>query len=121
MVIQRRRFVFGSGGAMLAIPLLESLAPPGRAVVIHGAGQHTLQLAAVLAASPARIVAVADDDRQRQGQSLWGWPIIAPENAAKMGATDVVISSWMHQGAIWERRGVYESQRPPLRVHRVYE
>jgi glycosyltransferase involved in cell wall biosynthesis len=96
--------------------LLASLA--GRSIILHGAGQHTLQLAAVLADSPARIVAMTDDDRQNHGRHLWGWPIIAPDAASATGATDVVISSWMHQAAIWSRRDVYERQH--LRVHRIY-
>jgi glycosyltransferase involved in cell wall biosynthesis len=90
----------------------------GRRVVIHGTGQHTIQLGAVLASSAASIVAFADDDRARHGARLWGWPIIDPAKAADPGATDVVISSWMHQDAIWERRAVYERQG--LTVHRLY-
>jgi glycosyltransferase involved in cell wall biosynthesis len=103
-------------GAARLRDLLDSLAE--REIVIHGTGQHTLQLAVVLAASPARIVAFTDDDRQRHGTRLWNWPIIAPQAAGRTGATDLVISSWMHQDAIWGRRAVYESQG--LRVHRVY-
>jgi len=103
------------GAARLAA-LLASLA--GRRVVIHGTGQHTIQLGPVLAQSPATIVGFCDDDRQRCGQMLWGWPIVPPVEAAGTGATDVVIGSWMHQEALWARRGVYESQG--LRVHRIY-
>jgi glycosyltransferase involved in cell wall biosynthesis len=103
-------------GAARLRALLETLG--GRAIIIHGAGQHTLQLASILAASPARIVAVADDDRARHGGQLWGWPVIDPREASGRGADDVVISSWMHEDAIWARRGVYERQG--LRVHRVY-
>lgn len=99
--------------------VLEGLAGGGRSVVIHGTGEHTRQLAGVIVESPARIVAFADDDRARQGGRMLDWPIIAPGDAAKAGATDVVISSWMHEGAIWARRGEYE--RRGLRVWRVYE
>lgn len=115
----------GGAGASGSVPadgaarlrtLLESL--KGRDIAVHGTGQHTLQLASVLAASPARIVAFTDDDRQRHGTRLWNWPVVSPEAAAKTGATDIIISSWMNQDAIWSRRGVYESQG--LRVHRVY-
>jgi glycosyltransferase involved in cell wall biosynthesis len=103
-------------GATRLRSLLERLA--SRTIVIHGAGQHTIQLAPVLAASPAEIIAIADDDRARHGQRLLGWPIIAPAEASRHGATDVVISAWMHEAAIWERRAVYERQG--LRVHRLY-
>jgi glycosyltransferase involved in cell wall biosynthesis len=96
--------------------LLESLS--GRHILLHGSGQHTLQLAPVLAASPATILAVTDDDRQRAGQRVLDYPIIAPDQAHATGATDVVISSWMHQDAIYARRQMYESQG--LAVHRIY-
>jgi glycosyltransferase involved in cell wall biosynthesis len=103
-------------GAARLRALLERLA--GRPVVVHGTGQHTLQLAAAFASSPARIVAFTDDDRQRHRRKLWKRPIVAPAEAGRSGATDVVISSWMHQEAIWARRGVYEEQG--IRVHRVH-
>lgn len=122
-------FTSGSGGGSAgsgAVPpdgaarlrdLLLRLA--GRSIVIHGTGRHTLELAGVLARSPARVLAFTDDDPKRQGQVLWNWPVLAPAEAGKTGATDVVVSSWMNQEAIWERRVVYERQG--LAVHRVYE
>ena len=86
--------------------------------MLHGAGQHTLELAGVLARSPAEIVALCDDDKQRWGTKFLGWKVIAPADAAQHGATDVVISSYIHAESIWERRGIYESQH--LQVHRIY-
>jgi len=104
------------GEARLA-EVLRSLA--GRRVVIHGTGQHTRQLAGVFADSPCTIVGFTDDDANIHGKRLWHWPIVPPGDAvALLGATDVVISSWMHEGAIWNRRRVYESRG--LRVHRLY-
>ncbi|QOI99259.1 MAG: glycosyltransferase [Phycisphaeraceae bacterium] len=105
-----------SGAAERAMELLGSLA--GRRVVIHGAGRHTIELASVLATSPAVIVAVTDDDPAKHGRMLLGWPILAPREAATTGATDVVISTWMNHGAVWARRGVYTGQG--LRVHAMY-
>jgi glycosyltransferase involved in cell wall biosynthesis len=91
----------------------------GRAIVVHGTGRHTIELGGVLADSPARLVAFTDDDPARQGKSLWNWPIVAPADASRTGATDVVISSWINQSAIVERAGVY--QRQGLRVHTLYD
>jgi glycosyltransferase involved in cell wall biosynthesis len=104
------------GAARLA-SLLQKLG--GRRIVVHGTGQHTKQLAHVLARSPARIVALANDDRQEHGSTLWNWPVVAPREAAATGATDVIISSWINQNVIWSRRRVYESQG--LTVHRLYD
>ncbi|MHC4305151.1 MAG: glycosyltransferase family 4 protein [Planctomycetota bacterium] len=104
------------GAARLA-SVLERLG--GRRIVLHGTGQHTRQLAHVLAGSPARIVALADDDRQQHGSTLLEWPVVAPREAGATGATDVVISSWINQDVIWSRRRVYERQG--LTVHRLYD
>lgn len=97
--------------------VLDSLA--GRKVAIHGAGRHTIELAGVLSESAAGIVAITDDDRNRWGKRFLGWTMWEPARVAESGATDVVISSWLHSETIWGRRGVYESQG--LRVHRLYE
>lgn len=106
----------GPDGPRRMASLLARLA--GRRVALHGAGRHTIELAATLAQSPAEIVALCDDDRQRWGSRLLGWPVIAPGDAAARGATDVVISSYIHQRGIWARRSEYERQG--LRVHAVY-
>lgn len=106
----------GPDAPVLLGAVLTSLA--GRRIVLHGAGQHTLELAGVLARSPAEIVALCDDDKQRWGTTFLGWRVIAPAEAAQHGASDVVISSYIHAESVWNRRGVYESQG--LRVHRIY-
>lgn len=90
----------------------------GRKVLVHGTGEHTRQLRSVFLGGPAAIVAFTDDDPGRHGGSLWGRPIVSPSAARETGATDVVISSWMHADAIWERRGVYERQG--MHVHHLY-
>jgi len=87
-----------------------------RPIVVHGTGRHTLELADVLGS--ARVVAFTDDDRASWGGRLIGVDILPPSEAGLCGATDVVISSWLHERAIWDRRTVYESQG--LRVHRLY-
>lgn len=87
-----------------------------RPIVVHGTGRHTLELTDVLGA--ARVIAFTDDDRTSWGGELIGVEIVPPSEASGHGADDVVISSWLHERAIWERRSVYESQG--LRVHRLY-
>ncbi|MFN0133697.1 MAG: glycosyltransferase [Phycisphaerales bacterium] len=103
-------------GAARMARVLASLS--GRRIVIHGCGEHTRGLWPVIERGPARVAALVDDDRQRQGTAMLGLPVVGPERAQELGATDVVISSWMHEGAIWSRRGVYESRG--IRVHRLY-
>lgn len=95
---------------------LDSLA--GRAVAVWGAGRHTVAIAPALARTGARIVAVIEDDPTRRRGSLFGWPLVGPEEAVALGAREVVISSWMHEGEMWSKRVVFE--RAGARVHRLY-
>jgi len=88
----------------------------GKKVAIFGAGRHTLDLASILAHSPAEIVGIIDD--HTTDASLWGWPIVPPERAGELRASEVVISSAMHEDAIWSRRAVLEDKG--LAVHRLY-
>ncbi len=95
--------------------LLDTL-PEGR-VLIHGAGAHTLALRDTIGACP-RVVALSDDDPERAGQRVLNLRIVEPKDAAMTGATDVIISTWLHEERVWSRREVYERQG--LRVHRLY-
>ncbi|MBX3383067.1 MAG: glycosyltransferase [Phycisphaeraceae bacterium] len=75
---------------------LEPLA--GKRVILHGAGAHTLALAAVLARFSDRIIAITDDDPARHNTTLWGWPVFSPDHAPPADA--VVVSSCIHQEEI---------------------
>lgn len=99
--------------------LLRRLASEGvSSVALFSAGAHTMALARVLADSPVAIAGFLDDDPGRCGRRLWGWPVVAPRDAASLGADCVVISSWMHEKSIWARRQALESAG--LRVLRLY-
>jgi hypothetical protein len=63
-------------------------------------------------------VALSDDDPERAGQRVLNLRIVEPKDAAMTGATDVIISTWLHEERVWSRREVYERQG--LRVHRLY-
>lgn len=113
----------GRGGGSGTVPAeaparlesaLRSLA--GRRVALYGAGRHTIELAAVVARAPVELAAIIDDD-PRDG-SLLGVPVLPPARAGESGASDVVISSWLHEEAMWSRRAVFERQG--LRLHRLY-
>lgn len=94
--------------------ILEGLA--GRRIIIHGAGEHTRRLLPIFEGSPATILAIADDDPSRHGARLGPWTIIDPARAGAAHATDVVISSWLHESDIWARRSMYRG----MAVHRLY-
>jgi glycosyltransferase involved in cell wall biosynthesis len=90
----------------------------GRPVVIYGAGEHTRQLAHIIEASPIRLVAIADDDPGKHGTQMLGVPVISLAQIADSGARDVVISSWMHEGAMHD--GVASCVGEVASVHRLY-
>lgn len=112
---------FGSGSAPpnATAMVRAALAPlVGERLVVHGTGAHTRQLWPAFAPFMRTIVAFADDDPAQWGGEFMGRPVIAPEAARAHGATHVIISSWLHEGAIWNRRGVYESRG--IGVSRIY-
>lgn len=107
----------------------------GRRVLIHGTGRHTIELGTILArftaadvggpaegergsTSGATIVGFTDDDPARHGTTVLGLPVFSPHAARTLDASDVVISSFINQDSIWQRRGVYESHG--MTVHRLY-
>lgn len=90
----------------------------GRSVAVHGTGRHSVELSHVLKDYVEDIRAFVDDDPSRQGGTFLGKPVVAPDVLARIGATDVVISSHLHQASIWARRDEYE--RIGVRVHRLY-
>lgn len=101
-------------------PILERVLEAYRAstFIIHGVGAHTRALERVIRQHADHIAAFTDDNPHVWGAELFGKPIVSPEHAAETGATDVVISSDLHEDAIWSRREVFE--RRGLRVHRLY-
>ena len=87
-------------------------------LLLYGVGAHTRAIWDAMLALGVRVVGVIDDDPARTGQTFRGVPIIAPDEAHTLGAGDVLISSWIHEDAIWRRRSKLESLG--LRVHRLY-
>lgn len=90
----------------------------GRSVAIHGTGRHSFELAHVLGEYAGEIRVFVDDDPARQGIEFLGKPVVAPQEAGSLGVTDMVISSHLHQDAIWARR--HEFSRQGVRVHQLY-
>ncbi|MFZ4575352.1 MAG: nucleoside-diphosphate sugar epimerase/dehydratase, partial [Phycisphaerales bacterium] len=90
----------------------------GRRVLLYGVGRHTTELMPVVEATEADVIGFVDDDAGRFGGAFEHKPVVAPTEAASTGASDVVISSWLHEEDMWRRREVFE--RAGLRVHRLY-
>lgn len=105
-----------SDGADRLRRTLASLA--GKRIAIYGAGRHTVELMPIVREHDREIVAFIDDDPARFKGQLEHKPVVSPEEAIASGASEVVISSWLHEDAMWARRDIFE--RAGLRVHRLY-
>src|SRR5690606_4436471 len=95
------------------VELLHQLA--GRRVAIWGAGRHTRELAP-LWSRWKEIAVIIDEDPARTGETVEGRSIVALDQARAMRIDDVILSSAMHEAALWARRG----EVAPARVHRLY-
>jgi len=97
--------------------MLDSL--QGRRVLIHGTGQHTCEVLHVIRTFDDRIVGYIDDDPAKAAKQHEGLMVYAPDDAAKWGgATDVVVSSFIHQQAMAE---AWAARDGPMQVHLLYE
>lgn len=98
--------------------LLDELASRSARVGIHGTGAHTTAVRESIVSYRSSVIAICDETAGVAPSPIPGVDVIPPSNAAKAGITDIVISSWLNQDAIWTRRRVYERQG--IRVHRLY-
>ncbi|MBX3351429.1 MAG: FkbM family methyltransferase [Phycisphaeraceae bacterium] len=72
-------------------------------IAIYGAGAHTrTRLAEILMECPVRVACVIDDDPRRQGNRLWGFPIVSRDQAIAMGVSAVVLSSDLFEDDLWK-------------------
>lgn len=113
--------VWGSGSVPPDGParLARALDAPGGPVAIHGAGEHTRQLAHVIEPRLGSVVCFCDDNPAAWGQTLLGRPVVAPMAAGEAGAARIVISSWLHESDVWRQRAVYARQGlEALRLYR---
>lgn len=96
--------------------VLRALADEGVGkVAVYGAGQHTWDVIRALHSSPVEIVGIIDD---RARGRFAGWPIAGPDDAGKLGAEAIVLSSDTHEEKMWQRRAVFEDRG--MRVIRLY-
>jgi FkbM family methyltransferase len=84
--------------------VFDDLASRDRAVAIYGAGTHTrTRLVGALEDCPARVLCVIDDNPADHGRRLWGFPIVSRDRAIALGVDAIVISSDLHERAIFDR------------------
>jgi len=99
---------------------LESLAERGkRRIALYGAGTHTRAMGALLMTPPVEIACIVDDDARRQGECLWGYPILSRAEAIGRKLDAVVLSANAHEPRLWENRADFEQHG--VEVVRLYE
>ncbi len=82
---------------------LDGLASRGvRRVAVYGAGQHTRKAGAALCTPPVELMAIIDDGRANQDETMWGIPIVCQRAAMALGVEAVVLSSDAMEDRLWE-------------------
>jgi glycosyltransferase involved in cell wall biosynthesis len=96
--------------------ILKSL--EGKRVLIYCSGQHTKDISSAIHGSPAEIVGIIDDDPSKVGTGLIGYPIYTADMIPDLGATELVISSWIYEDTIWSKKETIE--KLGVCLHRLY-
>ena len=86
-------------------------------LIVWAVGTHTLRLLKTSTLSKANIVAFVDSNKNYQGKTLKGHPILAPEEARGINA-EILISSQVAEGDI--RDSLVNSLKWTGRIHTLY-
>ncbi|MFB6271486.1 MAG: winged helix-turn-helix transcriptional regulator [Salinibacter sp.] len=71
-------------------------------LIFYSAGEVTELLLHPLQETSMALVAVADDDPDKQGSALFGYPLIAPESIADYAPDAVMVTTFRYRDAIHE-------------------
>ncbi len=87
-------------------------------IAIYGAGTHTQKCAHALAEPAAAIACIIDDNPDRHGSTLWGYPIVSLADAIRRGVRAIILSSDSFEHQLWDK---CESARAAgIEVVRIY-
>ncbi|MFG0245870.1 MAG: hypothetical protein ACF8MF_07470 [Phycisphaerales bacterium JB052] len=85
---------------------------------IYGAGTHTRGVGDAFMQPPVEIRCIIDDDTRRVGETLWGFPIVSPEQAVEIGLDAVVLSANSIEDLLWDRASVLRDRGiPTVRIY----
>jgi len=74
-----------------------------RRVVLYSAGEVTELVIHALSGLPIKLVAIVDDDPDKQGRVMFGCPIVGPETIEDLGVDGVIVTTFRYRQAIMER------------------
>jgi SAM-dependent methyltransferase len=83
-------------------------------VALYGAGAHTAKVVESLFHAPVRIAAFVDDDSRQQGQMVFGWDVVTPEQAIALGIKAIILNSDRCEAQLFEQSGVFEEAGIPV-------
>jgi SAM-dependent methyltransferase len=86
-------------------------------LMVWAVGTHTLRLLKTSSLAEANIIAFIDSNKNYQGKTLKGYPILAPEEARGINA-EILISSQVAEGDI--RDSLVNSLKWTGRIHTLY-
>lgn len=85
---------------------------------IYGAGTHTRGVGDAFMQPPVEICCIIDDDARRIGETLWGFPIVSPQQAVELELDAVVLSANSIEDLLWQRASVLREQGiPTIRIY----
>jgi FlaA1/EpsC-like NDP-sugar epimerase len=91
----------------------------GKQVALFGAGSYGLLLLKFIKRWPLRIIGFFDNDLNKEGTFLEGYPVFLPTYIEKLKPDIIIITSFTHQNEIYDKIKDYE--RFGIEIIKVYE
>jgi len=97
-------FLFSRGKEELAKHLVELQQRYGfRRVALYSAGEVTELVIHALSGLPIQLVAILDDDPEKQGRVMFGYPVMGAERSKHLGVDAIIVTTFRYRQAIMER------------------
>ena len=87
-------------------------------IAIYGAGTHTHKCAHALAEPAAAIACIIDDNPDRHGSTLWGYPIVSLAEAIRRRVRAIILSSDAFEHQLWDKCA--DARAAGIEVVRIY-
>jgi DNA-binding MarR family transcriptional regulator len=96
--------LFSRGKEELANHLATLLGKHGfRRIALYSAGEVTELVIHSLLGLPIELVAIIDDDPKKQGQVMFGYPVVGPEACEELGVDAIIVTTFRYRQPIMEK------------------
>jgi FlaA1/EpsC-like NDP-sugar epimerase len=107
MIVEYMRetfLLFSQGKEELAKHLVELQEKYGfRRIALYSAGEVTELVIHSLSGLPVKLVAILDDDAEKQGRIMFGYPVVRPEACEDLEIDTVIVTTFRYRQTIMER------------------